>query len=394
MSSNQSNLGRRKRGSQSPVKRTSQAQSDSNATPNTTKTKSTGPYDHAFQHNLTQNNIFTDNYEYPDGALPPEPENIDEILQAMARRRPSLSPSRFSNDDFRRFKREDGRASKERQVTTRVIPLIEGTVPAGNCIAEDVAFSNLDSLTDGTIVAGKPDLCYGAKWEQLDSRVRKEQSRQIVPSTQSDLPILPNFFLEIKGPSGSSVVATRQACYNGALGARGIHSLQSYGQPNFEYDNKAYTISSTYCAGLLKIYTSHPIPPRTPEDKPGFAMTQIRTWGLTSDADTFRRGASAFRNARDWAKEQRDEAIQQANQIAARKHLISSTAGGLSLGVEDEASGEDTIATSQETVLNLGSHPSCSFGSDTSADELSIDMGNWIPAKRPKSLSRSPQKRA
>ncbi|KAG8421621.1 hypothetical protein J3458_003487 [Metarhizium acridum] len=144
-----------------------------------------------------------------------------------------------------------------------------------------------------------PDLYHGARPKQLDIRVRREQSRKINPSSQSDLPILANFFLKAKGPNGTLSVASRQSCYNGALGARGMLSLQSYGQPEPKYDNKAYTISSIYHGGTLKMYTSHPIPPRTPEGKPGFVTTQIKTWGLTSNADTFRQGTSAFRNARD-----------------------------------------------------------------------------------------------
>lgn len=394
MSSSQSSLGRRKRGSQSPVKRTSQSSSKTNATPNTTSTRSTGPYDRAFQQNLIDHNIFPDGYEYPDGALPPEPENMNDILHAMAQPRPSLSPSRFSNDDFRRFKRADTHAFKEREITTNVIPLIEGTIADSKCVAGDVPFTNLDDLTDGTIVSGKPDLYHGARPEQLDIRVRREQSRKINPSSQSDLPILANFFLEAKGPDGTLSVASRQSCYNGALGARGMLSLQSYGQPEPEYDNKAYTISSIYHGGMLKMYTSHPIPPRTPEGKPGFVTTQIKTWGLTGDADTFRQGASAFRNARDWAKEQRDNAIQQANERA--KRVASFTASGLGLDLADEGSGEDTITTSQETVLrpHSHSHKSRSYDSDTSADELSSDLGNWLTAKRPrKSGSQSPRKK-
>lgn len=196
MSSSQSSLGRRKRGSQSPVKRTSQSPSKTNATPNTTSTRSTGPYDRAFLQNLIDHNIFPNGYEYPDGGLPPEPENMNDILAAMAQPRPSLSPSRFSNDDFRRFKRADTHAFKEREITTNVIPLIEGTIANSKCVTGDVPFTNLDDLTEGTIVSGKPALYRGARPEQLDIRIRREQSRKINPSSQSDLPILANFFLE------------------------------------------------------------------------------------------------------------------------------------------------------------------------------------------------------
>ncbi|PGH16917.1 hypothetical protein AJ80_05061 [Polytolypa hystricis UAMH7299] len=46
-------------------------------------------------------------------------------------------------------------------------------------------------------------------------------------------------------------------------------------------------------------------------------MTQVKGWSLTSDLETFRRGATAYRNAREWAKEKRDEFIRSANE----KHL-------------------------------------------------------------------------
>ncbi|KAF9784284.1 hypothetical protein IL306_007297 [Fusarium sp. DS 682] len=113
MSSNHSSLGRRKQGAQSPSK--------SNVTSDTTTTKSTGPYDRAFQQHLIDHDI------YPDS----------------------------------------------------------------------------------TLVRGNPDLYYGARPEQLDQKVRQELGSHIIPSTQHDLPIVPNFFLEVKGPDGSAAVAKR-----------------------------------------------------------------------------------------------------------------------------------------------------------------------------------------
>ncbi|KND91538.1 hypothetical protein TOPH_03861, partial [Tolypocladium ophioglossoides CBS 100239] len=191
MNSSQSSLGRRKRGSQSPKKRISQSPSKSNATPNTTTTRSTGPYDRAFQQHLIDHDILPHRYEYPDSRLPPEPENIDEIRRALAQPRASLSPSKFSNDDFRKFERADAHTPKERQIMTTV-----------------------------------------------------------------------------KGPDRSLSVASRQACYDGALGARGIHSLQSYGQSKPQYDNKAYTLTSIYYGGTIKMFTSHPIPSSAPGEQP------------------------------------------------------------------------------------------------------------------------------
>jgi hypothetical protein len=60
----------------SPTKRGSDSLSKNSTTPNTTSTRSTGPYDRAFQQHLIDHDILPDGYEYPDGRMPPEPENM------------------------------------------------------------------------------------------------------------------------------------------------------------------------------------------------------------------------------------------------------------------------------------------------------------------------------
>src|SRR3569833_3100720 len=239
----QSNLDRRKR-----------AASRGRPKGNTTSTKSTGPYDRAFQQHLIDFGIYPDGYEYPDGQIPPAPENMEEIVRVLAQRRPSLSPSRYSNEDFRKFKRTDTQTTREREVTTSVIPIIKGNIADSKCVAGEIPFTNLDHLTDGSLAPGNPDLYYGARPEQLDRQIRTKLSGYIVPSTQEDLPILPNFFLAVKGPDGSLAVALRQACYDAALEAREYHSLQSFTTGKPVFDNKAYVITSIYNGGFLLLF--------------------------------------------------------------------------------------------------------------------------------------------
>ncbi len=123
----------------------------------------------------------------------------------------------------------------------------------------------------------------------------------------------PNFFLEAKGPDGSAAVATSQARYDGALGARGMHSLQNYGTEEPTYDGKAYTYSSTYHNTLLQMYAHHVTAPAAPGGRPEYHMTQVKTVAMTEDRDAFVQGATAFRNLRDLAKTHRDNFIQAAN---------------------------------------------------------------------------------
>ncbi len=288
--------------------------SKSKGTPNTTSTKSTGPYDRAFQQHLIDFGVYPDRYEYPDGRRPSHPENINEIRQVLAQRRESLSPPQFQEEEFEKFERADAHATEERQITTSVIPVVQGHVRDSKCVSGEIPFTNLDHLTDGSLVPGNPDLYYGARPKQLDRQVRADLSGHIIPSTQEDLPLAPNFFLTVKGPDGTTAVAKRQLMYDMSLGARGFQSLQSYtaGQPVF--DHKAYTIGGTYLYGQLTMYTCHPIQAISRGARPEFVMTQVRAYILTNDADAFRVGAGAYRNGMDWAKVQRDEAIRRANE--------------------------------------------------------------------------------
>ncbi|KAI1318481.1 hypothetical protein F5Y16DRAFT_418499 [Xylariaceae sp. FL0255] len=277
-------------------------------TSKTTSTRNTGPYDRVFQQHLINYGI------YPD-----EPVNLDDINQVLAQPRRSSSLSRFSKHDFLRFKQANANALKEAEVMSSVIPIIEGDMKNDEmCMSGHIPFKNLDYLTDGLLVPGNPDRYY--VWRELYGH--------IVPSTQYEAPILPNFFLEVKGPDGSSAVAARQACYDGALGARGMQSLHSYVLSDPVFDNKAYTITSIYHNGQLQIYTVHPLPPARPGIQCEYITTQVNSFALTGNADTFRTGVNAYRNARDWAKRKRDEAIEEANKKSCS--LSPSVSDGLS----------------------------------------------------------------
>ncbi|KAF2803001.1 uncharacterized protein BDZ99DRAFT_178900 [Mytilinidion resinicola] len=346
MNSNQLSSQSRQRGLVNPL----------STKPTTTKTKSTGVYDRDFEQHLIDYGVYHDLYEYPDGSVPAEPNNWEDINQILARPRPSLS--QFSNKDFKEFKRADHYARKEKQVSELVLPIIEGKIADARCRSGGVPFTNLDPLTDGTLTPGNPDVYYGARPEQLTQKVLNELGGYITPLTQHNLPIVPNFFLAAKGPDESYAVTERQACYNGALGARGLHSLQSYGRDERRdepvSDNNAYTITSLYYGGALKIYTSHPAQPTSPRGQPEYHMNQINTWGMTGNVDTFRQGATAYRNARDWAKEQRDEAIRQANEranrVAAEAPALAGDAAGDASGSLNEEDFEGSDGSIQDSA--------------------------------------------
>ncbi|KAH8723854.1 hypothetical protein GQ44DRAFT_750669 [Phaeosphaeriaceae sp. PMI808] len=291
-----------------------------NSTQPNRKTKMSGtpepgssPYDRNFHQILVENHIYPHRHRYADESMVPKPDNWDEINQILRKSRPSLSASTFGDDDFEEFLQAGDDASKERSVCELVVPFIEGKAPKRKCRAGGVPFANLKALTQCKLTPGNPNIYYGARPEQLDQAVRDEAGKYIIPTTQKDLPIAPNFFLEVKGPEGQLDVAQRQAWYYGALGARAIRWLLTYRQSALP-SNDAYTISSTYQGGVLHIFTSHIKPSHTKSGEFETLFTRIGSYCINHDAEAFRSGATAYRNARDWAKQQRDMAIARANE--------------------------------------------------------------------------------
>jgi hypothetical protein len=275
--------------------------------------------------------------------------------------------------------RTDAHARKEGQVTKSAIPFIESKIRDARCVSGKIPFGNLDPPTNDNLVPGNPDLYYGARPEQLDRRVREELSGHIILLMQDDLPIAPNFFLAAKGPGGTAKVTRRQACYDGALGARGVHSLQSYGQGRPVYDNNAYTITSIYNDGQLKMYTSHPAQPAGPGTRRECYMNQLRSFAMTDTAETFRDGATAFRNARDWTEEQRNEAIKRADERANNVY------GGQPATASTDSTLLPSFTTEVSAPVSATSLQVARQESETSMDELASDANP--PAKRPSSKS-------
>ncbi|CAI6091548.1 unnamed protein product [Clonostachys chloroleuca] len=154
---------------------------------------------------------------------------------------PSLSPYKISEGAFEAFQERNDQDKDE--------PNTISTVLANRYCARNTVFANLEPLTDDSVAALKPDIYYGAYPGQLAWPTRNELAGHIVPSTILDKPMAPNFFMEVKGPDGSLIVATRQTRYDGVIGSRAMHSLQNYNEEESAYDVKPYTFCSIYYGG-------------------------------------------------------------------------------------------------------------------------------------------------
>jgi hypothetical protein len=205
-----------------------------------------------------------------------EPGGLDNLRQHLLQPRPSLL---LSPSDFRKFQRKN-LASKEHKVMEYVIPMIAGISDIPN--QQDQLLTGLNSMTDSVTVTPKPDFYDGARLQDLDKSIQEELGPFIVPTKHEWAPVVPNFFLEVKGLGGSPAVAILQALQNGALGARAMHSLQSYSKGKPVYDGNAYTITTTYQNGHLVMYTTHPTPGKD-GISPEYHMTLVRALYLLEE---------------------------------------------------------------------------------------------------------------
>jgi len=340
--------------SQSGFRKRAKSEKESNTSSTTRKSSA---YNRDFEQHLIDHDIYPEEYDNDEDSE--EPANMEDINQRLAQSRSSLSSSRFTREQFLNFKKKNREALTENKVMSKVFPIIAGTADIPSL--KNLSFGNFKDLTDGSITKGQPDFYDGSRPANLDKRIRDELGPYVVPSTNTAAPCVPNFYTEGKGPKGDTSVCRNQALYDGALGARGIHALRSFVDPETAYDNNAYTITSTYHggSGALKLYTTHRTPSTNPNRDYEFRMTQLRGWDMTDNPDTFRQGAGALRNARDWAKEKREELITSAN--------------GKALNADHSALGSST-----QSFVSLSSNDPAHLESETSADELTLDNGTYI----------------
>ena len=277
--------------------------------------KSFTPYSDEFEQKLIDIGVFTEGLEDANGDTP-EPSNFQELCDMLDKDRASLTSTPVMETVASEFIGASRQARSENSVMESVVPIITGSKDKDYFSASNIEFNNLH-LFDKDLSKPKPDKYYGAKPANIDTRVRRDLDKYIVPSKRKELPAAPNFFLEGKSAGGRWDVAERQAIYDGANGARGILHLQNYGGPTLLYDNNAYTISAVYHprGRAIHFFATHPRPSVEEDDRTDYHFTLIDQFPMHRNADAFRKAIAAFRNAREWTKEQRDLFITNANSI-------------------------------------------------------------------------------
>ncbi|KAL8690990.1 MAG: hypothetical protein Q9224_004276 [Gallowayella concinna] len=280
----------------------------------------TGAYDLTFEQHLSDHGVYLP--DEPSVAQAPKPLNQDEILSRLGRARSSERV--ITEDDWNEFKEDNKSCSHEPKVKQEVVRTIAGKTKLN--WEPEIEFNNMNTLTEYTKKV-KPDYYDGSKPSELAGSIRTKLKAYIVPSTNDARPLLPNFSFEVKGPTGDLNCLNRQALHNGALGARAVHELRSWTGVKKLDDQKAYTIAATYqpVGGQLTLFAIHPVPSKNPKHRPlssvpgsrwKYHMTLLNGYLMTNDLDGFKKGVYAYRNAREWAEEQRKALIKAANSNA------------------------------------------------------------------------------
>jgi hypothetical protein len=240
---------------------------------------------------------------------------MDEIKQMLAKRRPSLSESTFTKEQFTSFVRANRDAANKPAIIRDVAPIIWGRTHMFR--AQNVDFIRLQEISRAPTYNGpiraKPDYFEGVRREDIDLRIQQSLIGYIVPHPDPCYPALPNLFAEYKSDDGSQRVAMLKACYEGALGARGMWKFQMFGEPTPTFDNRAYTITMTYCAGLLCLNSVHLAKSNSSNSDLEYHQCRIDSWSIVGNRRSYLDAATAYRNACEWAEKQRREALNQAH---------------------------------------------------------------------------------
>ncbi len=264
-------------------------------------------YDQNFAQHIRQNGVFA------MGQV--TPSNLNQIQRRMTRRRSSLTLARFPESTWRNFREAMNSSSTQAEIFNVVMPVLMGdhVIPHGM----ERLFNNLQpALRNGKVQLNgpKPDWFDGHTPSSENQDLRQRLGRYIVPSKNASLPFLPNFFIEVKGPNGVPDQNRLQVIHAGIFGARGMQRLRAHalGYRAAAVEKPGQAILVTYCSTTIEISLIHTAEPTLSNWEVEYHVTHLGIWNPGSSIQEFRKAASALRNLRDWAKDERDYAIENA----------------------------------------------------------------------------------
>ncbi len=277
-------------------------------------------YDPHFEQHLQDNGVVM--------SAAPTPANNDELIERMGRRRLSLTQTIFSDSKWKDFQQRYPTSLTEAEVISVVLPVLLGGQPK-IAHGQNRYFNNLDPILDTEEVRvgpPKPDWYDGHLPGPENHDLRASLGEYMVPCTRDSVPMLPNFFIEVKGKDGDDDVLRLQAIHDGIFGARAMKVVKNFGMDlaSTGYDIAGCAIVATLGFGDLDLYVVHTVASTSPVRPEDFHVTLLGGWRLTRFASQFREAAAGLRNLREWAEEQRNAAIRDAKRRRLSKRSTRS----------------------------------------------------------------------
>lgn len=263
------------------------------------KSKRTNAYDENFMTKLVQRNVNCI-------AKTPEPNNFHALKEILKKPRPELTEPNFTGkcQDLQDAIDREG-LQNEDSVLDSVVPIIMGDrrdtkkfYTARNKLC--TIWANL--VEDTQLVQAQPDYFDGLKANNDNALLYHYLEKLIVPAKNA--PFLPNFFFEVKGPSGVKEIAQRQATYDGSFGARAMHYTRRVAEEDFS-DGNAYSFSAIYASEVLRLF-AHFIRQKKEPGMLHYHTVALRAFILQDEPDQVREAITSFRNLRDHALDVRN----------------------------------------------------------------------------------------
>lgn len=180
-------------------------------------------------------------------------------------------------------------------------------------VRQNLKFSPEASMTDGNTEPAVAQFCDGADVTYLLQDLHRQLGALVDPSTDSEGPIAPNFFLETQTPSERPAILRNKAREVGAYGARAVYTLRGHADEDSlrRRDHEMLAFTATFEDGNLKLYGHSVGSARSGRQQ--FRMRLIASFAVDSDVETMRRASKLLWGLRAEAMRLRDEAVEDAN---------------------------------------------------------------------------------
>ena len=264
-----------------------------------------------FEQGMIRGQCYLEGHLLPNNSAIEKPYNMGEIIYAMKKEPSPLLASSLSTQSFERFK-ELNATSSNNAAEKFIIPFLTGHRRQSCCMSPFNRCIFRPAL-DGYIYLPTLDLDSGSKHELVNQAILKEYRPLLSPRRFQDLFIAPNLILEVASPRESMRTLMRGACYHGSLAAEFIIKLRMLSMSDSLGDGNAYSFTSTFHNGTLKIFTTCIIGSRDRSSPGGFHTTLLGTWAMTDSIRGYQEAVICLRNISAFANAKRALFIESAN---------------------------------------------------------------------------------